>query len=519
MISLRTLFCDYTLFFKGRNCIFSLCKLHALLFLTRNIPITKSYLWFLIICGLGYSDGRAQADFGSNAEACIDQIQYYRSLFDLDCVEEKATDNYGNGYSGLYGTRNFRTILYGVAYRGGGNNYYHNANKRGNKNPLPNDALKNLADLQFEAAVYLYSENFETAPSTTMASDGHVMHYYQNSGNTKEDMRTLLELTYESITNPEQGPLYLHCWNGWHQSGYVSAVLLRQFCGLNAEEGVQYWNNNTDTYNNGYSRIKNAIQDFKPYQDLRVSRGVQQEICPCMNAMEFSVQNDDTSQKNLHNTLKVKVPFESNSSAITPGALTVIDEYILLLKENEFFDVEIGGHSSAPGDYQANQVLSEKRAKLVYEYLLAEGIEPERLAYRGYGESQLLDIRNTTEAHDKNRRIEFNVVGLNLEVQFPKNSAELPQSAESELLFVREMLMANPTYSITIVGHTDISGNADVNQRLSEQRAFSVYEYLQGVGVSTGQLFYRGVGADQPRYSNDTEIGRSKNRRIELILN
>ena len=95
----------------------------------------------------------------------------------------------------------------------------------------------------------------------------------------------------------------------------------------------------------------------------------------------------------------------------------------------------------------------------------------------------------------------------------------LPQSAESQLLFVREMLAANPTYSITIVGHTDISGNADVNQRLSEQRAFSVYEYLQGVGVSAAQLFYRGVGADQPRYSNDTEIGRSKNRRIELILN
>ncbi|MEC8757743.1 MAG: OmpA family protein, partial [Bacteroidota bacterium] len=218
-------------------------------------------------------------------------------------------------------------------------------------------------------------------------------------------------------------------------------------------------------------------------------------------------------------TLMVKVPFESNSSAITPGSLTVIDEYIVLLKENEFFDVEIGGHSSAPGDFYANQVLSEKRAKLVYEYLIAEGIEPERLTYRGYGESQLLDIRNTQEAHDKNRRIEFNVIGLNLEVQFAKNSSRLPQSAESQLLFVREMLAANPTYSITIVGHTDISGDADVNQRLSRERAYAVYEYLQRTGASTDQLFYKGMGADQPRYSNDTELGRSKNRRIEIILN
>lgn len=62
---------------------------------------------------------KAQADFGRDAQACKDQIQYNRSLFSLDCVEEKATDNYGNGNNDLYDTRNFRTILYGVAYRGG----------------------------------------------------------------------------------------------------------------------------------------------------------------------------------------------------------------------------------------------------------------------------------------------------------------------------------------------------------------------------------------------------------------
>ncbi|HAB89529.1 MAG TPA: hypothetical protein DCF84_03255 [Bacteroidetes bacterium] len=502
-----------------RNYNFSAPKFSFMPLLIRINPIIKYVSCFLISFFMVYSGMKAQDDFGGDGQACKDQIQYYRSFFSLDCVEEKATDNYGNGFSDLYGTRNFRTILHGVAYRGGGNNYYHNENKRDNKNPLPNDGLKNLADLKFEAAVYLYSTNFETAPSTMRGSSGHVMDYYQISGNSKDDMRSLLEMTHESIMNPDQGPLYLHCWNGWHQSGYVSAVLLRQFCGLSAEEGLQYWNNNTDTYNNGYTRIKNAIQDFQPYQDLKVSGQVQKEICPCMNSMEVSVEIDDAVQKKLQNTLMVKVPFESNSSAITPGSLTVIDEYIVLLKENKFFDVEIGGHSSAPGDFYANQVLSEKRAKLVYEYLIAEGIESERLTYRGYGESQLLDIRNTQEAHDKNRRIEFNVIGLNLEVQFAKNSSRLPQSAESQLLFVREMLAANPTYAITIVGHTDISGDADINQRLSRERAYAVYEYLQRTGASTDQLFYKGMGADQPRYSNDTELGRSKNRRIEIILN
>lgn len=484
----------------------------------RNTSPVNVFFCFLLAYFLGFSDAVAQADFGDNAQACKDQIQFYRNLFDLECAEEKATDNRGNGNLDLYGTRNFRTILHGVAYRGGGNNYYHNQNKRGNKNPLPNDGLKNLADLKFDAAVYLYTTNFETAPSTMRGSDGHTLSYFQNSGNAEEDMRSLLDMTYASIMNPDQGPLYLHCWNGWHQSGYVSAVLLRQFCGLDAEEGVQYWSNNTDTYNNGYSRIKEAIRAFEPYEDLMVSSEVQRAICPCMNSIELKIEMDDTVEKSIQSTLNVKVPFESNSSDITPGSLTVIDEYIVLLKENRFFDVEIGGHSSAPGSYDANLVLSEKRAQLVYDYLVAEGIEKERLRSTGYGESQLLDIRDTDEAHDKNRRIEFTVIGLNLEVQFAKNSAVLPQSAESQLFFVRELLASDPSYFITIVGHTDISGDADINMRLSNDRAFSVYEYLQGAGVSTDQMVYKGMGASEPRYSNDTEIGRSKNRRIEIML-
>ena len=484
----------------------------------RNTSPVNVFFCFLLAYCLGFSDAVAQADFGDNAQACKDQIQFYRNLFDLECAEEKATDNRGNGNLDLYGTRNFRTILHGVAYRGGGNNYYHNQNKRGNKNPLPNDGLKNLADLKFDAAVYLYTTNFETAPSTMRGSDGHTLSYFQNSGNAEEDMRSLLDMTYASIMNPDQGPLYLHCWNGWHQSGYVSAVLLRQFCGLDAEEGVQYWSNNTDTYNNGYSRIKEAIRAFEPYEDLMVSSEVQRAICPCMNSIELKIEMDDTVEKSIQSTLNVKVPFESNSSDITPGSLTVIDEYIVLLKENRFFDVEIGGHSSAPGSYDANLVLSEKRAQLVYDYLVAEGIEKERLRSTGYGESQLLDIRDTDEAHDKNRRIEFTVIGLNLEVQFAKNSAVLPQSAESQLFFVRELLASDPSYFITIVGHTDISGDADINMRLSNDRAFSVYEYLQRAGVSIDQRVFKGMGASEPRYSNDTEIGRSKNRRIEIML-
>ena len=65
----------------------------------------------------------------------IEKYNHYKSKYNSNCVQDKITDNQGNGFEDLYGTRNFRVILHGVAYRGGGNNYYHRSNKRSNKNP------------------------------------------------------------------------------------------------------------------------------------------------------------------------------------------------------------------------------------------------------------------------------------------------------------------------------------------------------------------------------------------------
>ena len=270
------------------------------------------------------------------------------------------------------------------------------------KNRYENDGLTNLSKLNFEAAVYLYKVNFDTAPSEMKTNDGHTLNYYQISGNEKKEMRELLEMTYESISNPNKGPLYLHCWNGWHQSGYVSAVLLRQFCDLGPEEAVFYWKNNTDTWNNGYDRIKTAIRDFQPYDDITISSEVKEKICPCLDEMPPEIKLELSEKEKLKSTLLTKIPFANNSSEILPGALTAIDEYILLLKNNKFFNVEIGGHTSSTGSEAYNLEISNKRALMVYNYLIKEGIEPERLTYVGYGETKLLDNSNNNNAHTIN---------------------------------------------------------------------------------------------------------------------
>jgi OOP family OmpA-OmpF porin len=69
---------------------------------------------------------------------------------------------------------------------------------------------------------------------------------------------------------------------------------------------------------------------------------------------------------------------------------------------------------------------------------------------------------------------------------------------------------------VTIIGHTDNSGNRATNISLSQARADAVKGYLVAKGIASQQLTTTGVGPDQPIASNDTADGRARNRRIEF---
>jgi len=71
---------------------------------------------------------------------------------------------------------------------------------------------------------------------------------------------------------------------------------------------------------------------------------------------------------------------------------------------------------------------------------------------------------------------------------------------------------------VRIAGHTDSRGSDEYNQRLSEARAKSVYEYLISQGISADRLSYIGYGESRPIDTNDTEEGRQNNRRVELEI-
>lgn len=71
---------------------------------------------------------------------------------------------------------------------------------------------------------------------------------------------------------------------------------------------------------------------------------------------------------------------------------------------------------------------------------------------------------------------------------------------------------------IEVAGHTDSVGNAAYNQKLSEQRAQAVANYLVSRGVNRERIMVTGAGASHPIASNATEAGRAENRRVEITL-
>ena len=80
------------------------------------------------------------------------------------------------------------------------------------------------------------------------------------------------------------------------------------------------------------------------------------------------------------------------------------------------------------------------------------------------------------------------------------------------------LLTRHPEMQIEIGGHTDNKGSVDYNQKLSENRAKAVNDYLILKGIPAQQLSYKGYNFSMPLVSNDTEEGRAKNRRTEFKI-
>jgi outer membrane protein OmpA-like peptidoglycan-associated protein len=103
-------------------------------------------------------------------------------------------------------------------------------------------------------------------------------------------------------------------------------------------------------------------------------------------------------------------------------------------------------------------------------------------------------------------------------IYFDTGKATLKSESYPELNRVAQFLKDNPTIKIEISGHTDNIGAYALNKKLSRERAKSVVDYLTGQEITKGRLQFEGYAYDQPIAPNNTEEGRSLNRRVEFKI-
>ena len=103
-------------------------------------------------------------------------------------------------------------------------------------------------------------------------------------------------------------------------------------------------------------------------------------------------------------------------------------------------------------------------------------------------------------------------------LNFQTGSTQLTTESGATVTNLAQILKAYPNARVQLIGHTDNTGPAEANQKLSLDRADAVKQMLVNDGVAGDRISTAGYGQDRPIGPNDSEEGRAKNRRIELIV-
>ncbi len=107
---------------------------------------------------------------------------------------------------------------------------------------------------------------------------------------------------------------------------------------------------------------------------------------------------------------------------------------------------------------------------------------------------------------------------LKTPINFQTDGFTLTPASQQQLTQIADKLKACPDPSISVVGHTDNSGNDAINGPLSNNRAKAVADYLVSQGVAGDRVTSKGVGSSQPVATNDTPAGKAQNRRVDITV-
>lgn len=148
--------------------------------------------------------------------------------------------------------------------------------------------------------------------------------------------------------------------------------------------------------------------------------------------------------------------------------------------------------------------MSERQRKIeAYNQLMSEN---QRLIREL--RARAIDVRDTERG-----------VVVNLpDVLFAPGNADLTQEAIGTVTIIADIINQAPTRRLAVEGHTDDVGTIDYNYRLSQSRSNRVAQQLESAGVVRGKISIHAFGETTPIATNQTDEGRARNRRVEIII-
>lgn len=142
-----------------------------------------------------------------------------------------------------------------------------------------------------------------------------------------------------------------------------------------------------------------------------------------------------------------------------------------------------------------------------------------------YMDDQQRTLEKALEEEQRNNQVEIERLEddtlklyLQNEVYFEFDSTEIKSSLEPALKKVADHLIEYNQTAVHVIGHTDSAGASEYNLYLSERRASSVATLLNRQGVPASRIRIEGRGENEPRESNETDVGQQSNRRVEVYV-
>lgn len=126
-------------------------------------------------------------------------------------------------------------------------------------------------------------------------------------------------------------------------------------------------------------------------------------------ASNFGCPELRADEKEILNLAAQDIQFDNNKASLKPSSYSVLNQIADIMLKYPGYKVSIAGHTDIIGGTRHNQILSERRAKACYDYILSRGVPSNRLSYIGYGVTQPIATNKTAEGRRKNRRVEFNL--------------------------------------------------------------------------------------------------------------